>query len=118
MPTAARVQQRYDHRLRNLVRRTGDVTVATVSFAKIGSVFILSPALDCVRRYRGSRRGCVVVRGMFLVYARLWVRVQRSRRDVAGEVDMLRRSQAARRSYRWWRPPTSGNSTTRPSATS
>ena len=25
----ARSQQRYDHRLRNLVRRTGDVTVAT-----------------------------------------------------------------------------------------
>src|SRR5438093_7754001 len=29
MPTAARVQQRYDHRLRNLVERTGDVTIAT-----------------------------------------------------------------------------------------
>ena len=29
MPTAARVQQRYDHRLRNLVQRTGDVTIAT-----------------------------------------------------------------------------------------
>jgi hypothetical protein len=29
MPTAARLQQRYDHRLRNLVQRTGDVTVAT-----------------------------------------------------------------------------------------
>jgi putative transposase len=29
MPTAARPQQRYDHRLRDLVRRTGDVTVAT-----------------------------------------------------------------------------------------
>src|SRR5215471_2380323 len=29
MPTAARTQQRYDHRLRNLVQRTGDVTVAT-----------------------------------------------------------------------------------------
>src|SRR5688572_7040816 len=29
MPTTARPQQRYDHRLRNLVRRTGDVTVAT-----------------------------------------------------------------------------------------
>jgi transposase InsO family protein len=29
MPTIARSQQRYDHRLRNLVRRTGDVTVAT-----------------------------------------------------------------------------------------
>jgi len=27
----ARPQQRYDHRLRNLVRRTGDVTVATTS---------------------------------------------------------------------------------------
>jgi len=29
MPTTARSQQRYDHRLRNLVQRTGDVTVAT-----------------------------------------------------------------------------------------
>jgi hypothetical protein len=29
MPTTARSQQRYDHRLRNLVQRTGDVTFAT-----------------------------------------------------------------------------------------
>src|SRR5215472_12200134 len=29
MPTTARSQQRYDHRLRNLVQSTGDVTVAT-----------------------------------------------------------------------------------------
>src|ERR1700676_5175734 len=29
MPTTARPQQRYDHRLRHLVHRTGDVTVAT-----------------------------------------------------------------------------------------
>jgi hypothetical protein len=29
MPTTARPQQRYDHRLRDLVHRTGDVTVAT-----------------------------------------------------------------------------------------
>jgi hypothetical protein len=29
MPTMARPQQRYDHRLRNLVQSTGDVTVAT-----------------------------------------------------------------------------------------
>src|SRR5438128_9341062 len=29
MPTTARVQQRSDHRLRNLVQRTGDVTIAT-----------------------------------------------------------------------------------------
>ena len=29
MPTIARSQQRYDHRLRNLVQRTGDMTVAT-----------------------------------------------------------------------------------------
>ena len=29
MPTTARTQQRYDHRLRNLVQRTKDVTVAT-----------------------------------------------------------------------------------------
>jgi putative transposase len=29
MPTTARPQRRYDHRLRHLVRRTGDVTVAT-----------------------------------------------------------------------------------------
>src|SRR5262249_52600465 len=29
MPTFARSQRRYDHRLRNLVQRTGDVTVAT-----------------------------------------------------------------------------------------
>src|SRR6266849_8489163 len=29
MPTPARPQQRYDHRLRNLVQRTGDVTIAT-----------------------------------------------------------------------------------------
>jgi hypothetical protein len=29
MPTTARPQQRYDHRLRNLVHRTGDVTIAT-----------------------------------------------------------------------------------------
>ena len=29
MLTTARLQQRYDHRLRNLVQRTGDVTVAT-----------------------------------------------------------------------------------------
>jgi putative transposase len=29
MPITARPQQRYDHRLRNLVQRTGDVTVAT-----------------------------------------------------------------------------------------
>jgi hypothetical protein len=29
MPTTARPQQRDDHRLRNLVQRTGDVTVAT-----------------------------------------------------------------------------------------
>ena len=29
MPAIARSKQRYDHRLRNLVRRTGDVTVAT-----------------------------------------------------------------------------------------
>jgi hypothetical protein len=29
MQTTARPQQRYDHRLRNLVQRTGDVTVAT-----------------------------------------------------------------------------------------
>ena len=29
MSTTARPQQRYDHRLRNLVQRTGDVTVAT-----------------------------------------------------------------------------------------
>jgi len=29
MPTMARPQRRYDHRLRNLVQRTGDVTSAT-----------------------------------------------------------------------------------------
>ena len=29
MPTTARTQQRYDYRLRNLVQRTRDVTVAT-----------------------------------------------------------------------------------------
>src|ERR1700730_9544663 len=29
MPTTARPQQRYDHRLRHLVQRTGDVTIAT-----------------------------------------------------------------------------------------
>jgi hypothetical protein len=29
MPTSARSQQRYDHRLRNLVQRSADVTVAT-----------------------------------------------------------------------------------------
>src|SRR6266852_1707275 len=29
MPTTARPQRRYDHRFRNLVQRTGDVTVAT-----------------------------------------------------------------------------------------
>jgi hypothetical protein len=29
MSTKARPQQRYDHRLRNLVQRSGDVTVAT-----------------------------------------------------------------------------------------
>jgi hypothetical protein len=29
MPTTARPQQRYDHRLRHLVQRAGDVTVAT-----------------------------------------------------------------------------------------
>ena len=29
MPTTARPQQRYDHRLRHLVQRTGDMTVAT-----------------------------------------------------------------------------------------
>ena len=29
MPTTARPQQRYDHRLRDLVQRTGEVTVAT-----------------------------------------------------------------------------------------
>jgi hypothetical protein len=29
MPTTGRPQRRYDHRLRNLVQRTGDVTVAT-----------------------------------------------------------------------------------------
>ena len=29
MPTTARMQQRYDHRLRYLVQRTGDVTVAS-----------------------------------------------------------------------------------------
>jgi hypothetical protein len=29
MPTAGRPQQRYDHRLRHLVQRTGDMTVAT-----------------------------------------------------------------------------------------
>jgi putative transposase len=29
MPTTARPQRRYDHRLRNLVQRTGDVTIAT-----------------------------------------------------------------------------------------
>src|SRR5215472_10688064 len=29
MPTTARTQQQYDHRLRNPVQRTGDVTVAT-----------------------------------------------------------------------------------------
>jgi hypothetical protein len=29
MSTTARPQQRYDHRLRNLVQRTGDITVAT-----------------------------------------------------------------------------------------
>src|SRR5712692_2369489 len=29
VPTTARPQQRYDHRLRNLVQRTGNVTVAT-----------------------------------------------------------------------------------------
>jgi hypothetical protein len=29
MPTASRQQQRYDHRLRDLVQRTGDLTIAT-----------------------------------------------------------------------------------------
>src|SRR5262249_28204986 len=29
MPTTARSQRRYDHRLRDLVQRTGDVTIAT-----------------------------------------------------------------------------------------
>jgi hypothetical protein len=29
VPTSARPQQHYDHRLRHLVHRTGDVTVAT-----------------------------------------------------------------------------------------
>ena len=28
-PTTARPQQRYDHRLRELVHRTGDLTIAT-----------------------------------------------------------------------------------------
>jgi hypothetical protein len=31
MPTTARPQQRYDHRLRHLVQRTGDVTIARTS---------------------------------------------------------------------------------------
>jgi hypothetical protein len=29
MPTPSRAQQRYDHRLQDLVRRTGDLTIAT-----------------------------------------------------------------------------------------
>ena len=29
MPSTSRPQQRYDHRLRDLVRRTGDLTIAT-----------------------------------------------------------------------------------------
>jgi hypothetical protein len=29
MPTMSRPQQRYDHRLRDLVQRTGDLTLAT-----------------------------------------------------------------------------------------
>ena len=29
MPTTARPQRRYDHRLRSLVQRTGDVSIAT-----------------------------------------------------------------------------------------
>jgi hypothetical protein len=29
MPTTSRPQQRYDHRLRDLVQRTGDLTIAT-----------------------------------------------------------------------------------------
>ena len=29
MTTTGRLQQRYDHRLRDLVQRTGDVTIAT-----------------------------------------------------------------------------------------
>jgi putative transposase len=29
MPTTARPQQRYDHRLRNIVQRTEDLTIAT-----------------------------------------------------------------------------------------
>src|SRR5713226_2890353 len=50
MPATARPQQRYDHRLRNLVQRTGDVTVATD---------LRVPSLDvsCVAGYGADGRG-------------------------------------------------------------
>jgi putative transposase len=60
MPTSARPQQRYDHRLRNLVQRTGDVTIATDlgvprSTAR-GSLGQAPTVVVCVQKLTALRR--------------------------------------------------------------
>ena len=61
MPTIARSQQRYDHRLRNLVQRTGDVTVATnrAISADIlhfpARVLVIRPATAMSKKRKGSK---------------------------------------------------------------
>jgi hypothetical protein len=57
MTTTARPQRRYDHRLQHLVRRTGDVTVATdVSLWLVKSPFLLRGVdVAADRRYASGR---------------------------------------------------------------
>jgi hypothetical protein len=60
MPTTARPQQRYDHRLRNLVQRTGDVTVATdlgVPLYLLKTRFLLRRPEPLSRHGLGARSG-------------------------------------------------------------
>jgi hypothetical protein len=58
MPTVARSQQRYDHRLRHLIQRTGDVTVATdlgvPRSTAPASIFMPSSTTSHVAFWRGG----------------------------------------------------------------
>ena len=76
--TASRPQQRYDHRLRDLVRRTGDVTLAT-DLGVPRSTAELSPRTFCAFRRELSslwwtlsrrRTPCNVLEGLSGVSAR------------------------------------------------
>src|SRR6266705_4462657 len=81
MPTTARPQQRYDHRLRNLFQRTGDVTVATD----------LGVPRSTARGWLGAAPTVVVcLDGADLTEPELRQEVQKLRRRVQKQTALLR----------------------------